>query len=242
MKRGIPGGFLLAIEGIDGAGKSTQADRVTAALRARGLEVVRTREPTDGPWGRRLRESALRGRLSPEEELHAFMEDRRQHVAGLIRPALEAGKIVVTDRYYFSTVAYQGALGFDPVDLLQRNEAFAIEPHLLVILDLPPEEALKRVGVRDGRLSEFESRRQLERCREIFGALDKPYLIRLDARMVAGELEARILFEFGWAAMKRLRERDDLSYGERLRASLRMHGAAEYEPVASSEVPGSGRP
>ncbi|HRZ34937.1 MAG TPA: dTMP kinase, partial [Candidatus Paceibacterota bacterium] len=114
MKRIIPGGFLLAIEGIDGAGKSVQAKAVAAVLLARGLDVVLTREPTRGPWGQLLRESAAKGRLSPADELKAFIEDRKQHVAELIRPSLEAGRIVITDRYYFSTVAYQGARGFNP--------------------------------------------------------------------------------------------------------------------------------
>lgn len=193
MKRTIPGGFLLALEGIDGAGKSVQAQAVAAALAARGFDVVLTREPTDGPWGRRIRESAVTGRMSPADELNAFLEDRKQHVAELIRPSLAAGKVVITDRYYFSTVAYQGARGFDPAELLRLNEAFAIEPDLLVIIDLTPEQALARVGHRDGRANEFETLAQLTRTREIFHALDKPYLVRIDGTREPADVRDAIL-------------------------------------------------
>lgn len=193
MKHTIPGGFLLALEGIDGAGKSVQAKAVGGALADRGFDVVLTREPTDGPWGRLLRESASKGRLSPQAELDAFLKDREQHVRELIRPSLAAGKIVITDRYYFSTVAYQGARGFDPAELLRLNEAFAVEPHLLVILDLTPEQALARVGHRDGRANEFETLAQLTRTREIFHALDKPYLVRIDGTREPAEVRDAIL-------------------------------------------------
>jgi dTMP kinase len=193
MKHFIPGGFLLAIEGIDGAGKSVQAKAVGTALAERGFEVVLTREPTNGPWGRLLRESATKGRLSPEAELDAFLKDREQHVAELIRPSLDAGKVVITDRYYFSTVAYQGARGFDPAELLRRNEAIAVEPQLLVLIDLDPETSLARIGNRDGQANEFETRAQLTRTREIFLNLRKPYLVRFDGNLSPAELTVAIL-------------------------------------------------
>lgn len=224
MKHTLPGGFLLAIEGIDGTGKSVQARAVAAALEGRGLEVVLTREPTDGPWGRRIRASAASGRMSPADELEAFLEDRRQHVRELIRPSLDAGRIVVTDRYYFSTVAYQGARGFDPRELLRTNEAFAIEPHLLVVLTLSPAEALARIGVRDGRGNAFETLDQLARTREIFDGLAKPYLVRLDAARPREALTAEILFRLGGAVLERLAQQEDMSAEERLEAALRFHG------------------
>ncbi len=199
----IPGGFLLAIEGIDGVGKSLQAEAVAKALEARGLECVVTREPTDGPWGRKLRESAVHGRLSAAEELEAFVEDRKEHVREVIRPALEAGRVLITDRYYFSTVAYQGARGFDPAELLRQNEAFAIEPHLLVVIDLDPETSLARVGRRDGGTNEFETLAELSRVRQIFLELRKPYIVRLDGRLSPIELRDRILVAFSRAAIER---------------------------------------
>ena len=76
-----PPGVLVAVEGIDGAGKTTQVERLTELFTREGYSVVRTKEPTDGPWGRKLRESATTGRLSPEDELDTFLRDRREHVA-----------------------------------------------------------------------------------------------------------------------------------------------------------------
>ena len=106
---------------------------LAASLKKDGHQVVLTREPTHGPAGQRL-QSYLLGpsrHLSPAEELDLFMADRREHVAQIIKPALERGKVVLTDRYYYSSVAYQGALGLDPNDILAANEAFAPVPDLV---------------------------------------------------------------------------------------------------------------
>jgi len=165
--------------------------------------------------------------MPPAEELEAFLEDRRQHVREVIRPALEAGRIVITDRYYFSTVAYQGARGFDPDELLWLNESFAVEPHLLVVLMLTPDEALARIGVRDGRGNAFETLSQLTRTREIFDGLSRPYLVRLDAVRPREELTAEILFHLSRAVIERLAQLADLSPLERLRAALRFHGGGD---------------
>ena len=237
MKRTLPGGFLLAIEGIDGAGKSVQAQAVGAALGARGLEVVLTREPTNGPWGRRLRESAAKGRLSPADELHAFLEDRKQHVAELIRPSLDAGSVVITDRYYFSTVAYQGARGFDPGELLRMNEAIAIAPHLLVLVDLDPQTSLGRIGHRDGTANEFETLAQLARAREIFLSIQTPCPLRLDGRRAPAELSDEILFAFGRSALERIAANAALSAAEKLAASLAVFGAPAPAAGAGTREP-----
>lgn len=225
MKTRFPGGFLLVIEGIDGAGKTTQASALAEVLQARGLDVLRSREPTDGPWGRRIRESARAGRMSPEEEARAFMEDRRQHVQDIIGPALEAGKVVILDRYYFSTVAYQGARGLDPDRLLRDNETFAIEPHLLALIDLPAEVGLQRVGYRDGRANQFETLAQLRRSREIFLSLRKPYLVVVDGRRPPEEIRDEILVAFSLKAVERIAAQRHLPAAERLRACLGVHGA-----------------
>src|SRR6266550_1777 len=118
MSQSPPPGFLLVLEGIDGAGKSTLLHKLAEYCAGRGLAVVVSKEPTDGPWGRKLRESAQSGRLSLEEELELFLKDRAEHVKGLILPALSEGKVVLLDRYYLSTAAYQGARGADPVRIL----------------------------------------------------------------------------------------------------------------------------
>jgi dTMP kinase len=196
-------GILVAFEGIDGSGKTTQARLLANRLETAGVSVVATREPTDGPHGRRLRASAATGRLPKEEELRAFVDDRREHVATLIAPALQAGRIVIVDRYYFSTAAYQGARGFDPDAIIAENEAFAPKPDLLVLLDIPVDEAMRRIGERDDgaeAVNHFEKRATLQKVAAIFRRLDRPDLLRLDGRLPVPELQQRIGAGFAAAA------------------------------------------
>ena len=133
-------GLLIVFEGLDGAGKTTQLGLLYDHLLEQGQDVVRLREPTDGPWGQKLRQLMVHGRdnVTPATELEWFLNDRREHVDQRIRPALDRKQIVLLDRYYFSTMAYQGALGYDPQDIRARNEAFAPPPDLLLLLNLPP--------------------------------------------------------------------------------------------------------
>jgi dTMP kinase len=186
-------GLLIVIEGIDGTGKSTQARRLGEWFEKHGREVVLSREPTDGPWGRKLRESAATGRLSPQDELEYFLNDRRQHVDEKIRPALAAGKVVILDRYYFSTMAYQGARGFDPVEIRRLNEEFAPVPDLLLILDLDVDTAHQRIGHRGDSTNEFEKHESLTRCRGIFLSLkDEQFARVIDSSGTLDEVAARI--------------------------------------------------
>jgi dTMP kinase len=186
-------GLFIVIEGIDGTGKSTQARHLAEWLVAHGREVVLSREPTDGPWGAQLRASAATGRLSPEDELQYFLNDRRQHVAETISPALAAGKVVILDRYYFSTMAYQGARGFDPAEIRRLNEQFAPVPDLLLILDIDVNMALQRIGSRGDSANEFEQRENLQRCREIFLSLkDEPFTRVIDSSGTPDEVGARL--------------------------------------------------
>jgi len=186
-------GLFIVIEGIDGTGKSTQTRLLEDWLRAQGRTVVRDREPTDGPWGKRLRESAATGRLSPGDELEYFLRDRREHVEGVITPALEAGTDVILDRYYFSNMAYQGARGFAPAEIRRRNEEFAPVPDVLLILDLPVDDAISRIGDRGDRVNEFEQRGSLERCREIYLSLaDEPFVHVIPSECGIGEVQERL--------------------------------------------------
>ncbi|MFM2220601.1 MAG: hypothetical protein RLZZ553_349 [Verrucomicrobiota bacterium] len=172
-------GCLIVIEGIDGTGKTSHAKRLASYLSSLGREVVLSREPTDGPWGRKLRESASTGRLGPEEELEYFLRDRREHVENVIKPALVQGKVVILDRYYFSTMAYQGARGFDPQEIRRRNEEFAPVPDVLFILDVELDTALQRIGHRGDTANHFERRESLQRCREIFLSLQNEPFVRV---------------------------------------------------------------
>jgi dTMP kinase len=189
-------GVLLALEGVDGCGKSTQAELLASALRERGLEVVLTCEPTDSPLGRQIREyfQGSDRYLSPKEELNLFMADRRGHVAEVIDPALAEGKIVITDRYYYSSVAYQGALGLDPDRILAQNEVMAVRPDLTVILTLPVAQALARLSRTPQRARQVsEDLAYLERVATIYAGLQGPNLRHLDASASPPAVHAALL-------------------------------------------------
>jgi dTMP kinase len=150
-------GFFVALEGGDGAGKSTQARLLERWLTEDlGHEVVLTHEPGATPTGRRLREILLHGdELDPRSEALLFAADRAQHVATVVRPALARGAVVVTDRFSDSSVAYQGAgrdLDGEEVARLSRWATRELVPDLTVVLDVPPEVGRGRVGGEADRL------------------------------------------------------------------------------------------
>ena len=188
-------GLLIAFEGIDGTGKSTQIALLAEYLAVLGHGVVTTREPTDGVYGQKIRSMfASRHELTSEEELELFMDDRREHVRELISPALAAGKIVLTDRYYFSTVAYQGAAGQDPARIMAENEAFAPVPDLVLLLTLSTEESTRRI--RSGRgevLNDFEQEEELARVAMVFDGLNMDYIKRIDASGSPERVHAEIV-------------------------------------------------
>ena len=128
-----------------------------------------------------MRESATVGRLSLEEELEHFVCDRRQHVEELLQPALDRGALVLLDRYYFSTAAYQGARGADPEVVLAMNEAFAPIPDLVLLMDCDPVVSLERVRERGGGADAFEKLEELQAVRNIFLALRRPFIRLIDA-------------------------------------------------------------
>jgi dTMP kinase len=176
-------GILVALEGIDGTGKSTQAKRLTAIFSEQGYAVVLLREPTGSPWGRRLREAATAGRrvLAPSQELDLFLQDRRYDVAAHIMPALADRKLVLMDRYYFSTIAYQGALGIDPNHIRHLNEAFAPVPDVVLLLLVSPAQALARIRHARGRADEaFEQEEYLQRVHESFRVMTGSHIRSID--------------------------------------------------------------
>ncbi len=189
-------GVLVALEGVDGSGKTTQAHLLAEALRSRGWEVVLTQEPTGFATGEKLRRylAGPTRHLSPNAELLLFLDDRREHVARVIRPALDAGRIVITDRYYYSSVAYQGALGLDPARILAANEAFAPRPQLAFILTLPPEAAVARLSQTPGRQRQVsEGREYLEKVADIYASLTGTWIHRVDAARPPEVVQAELL-------------------------------------------------
>ncbi len=161
-------GFFLTIEGVDGAGKSTQARALAARLTAEGREVILTREPGGAPGAEEIRTLLLTGdagRWSPVTETLLFFAARRDHVERLIAPALARGAVVICDRFTDSTRAYQatarpaeGKAGADPalIDLLHR-EVIGLDPDLTLIFDMDPEAALHRGLARGIAEARFES-------------------------------------------------------------------------------------
>ena len=144
-------GFFLTLEGLDGSGKTTQARLLAQFLEEKGIKVRLTREPGGGLPG--VRDLLLKGEaLSPEAEYLLFSADRAEHVRKVIFPALEEGFWVISDRYLDSSLAYQGyGRGLPLSWLLQvaKEVTLGLQPHLTFLLDLPPEEALKRVSTPD---------------------------------------------------------------------------------------------
>ncbi len=149
-----PKGLFITFEGIEGSGKTTQLLRAAELLRREGLPVVTTREPGGTSLGLQLRRLLLElpEPMDPAAELLLMFADRRQHLRDGILPALEAGRIVLCDRYTDASRAYQGAgrkLGEELVDLLQENFA-PLEPDRTYLLDCPVDSALARVAARPG--------------------------------------------------------------------------------------------
>jgi dTMP kinase len=159
-------GILIAVEGIDGSGKSTVAGYIAGRLEEQGIPCVLLREPSESVYGKRLRE--MKWLLSAEDELELFTRDREVDVRERILPALRDGKVVIMDRYYLSSIAYQGARGIDPEMIRERNESFAPKPDLVLLLDLPVDVAMERIRKRKGSTTPFENRKLLGKVRELF--------------------------------------------------------------------------
>jgi len=167
------GGLFVAFEGGEGAGKSTQARRLAAALTARGYDVVVTFEPGATAVGRKIRDVLLdpaNSDMAPRTEAMLYAADRAQHVQEILRPALERGAVVITDRYVDSSLAYQGAgRELDPHEIrrLSRWATDGLYPDLTVLLDVPPEVGLARATGPGDRL-EAEAMAFHERVRQSF--------------------------------------------------------------------------
>ncbi|WP_460796601.1 dTMP kinase [Nocardioides pacificus] len=192
-------GVFVCFEGGDGAGKSTQSRALREWLEAEGYDVVSTFEPGDTEVGRRLRQIVLdpaTGDLSDRTETLLYAADKAEHVDTVVQPALDAGRVVVTDRYVDSTLAYQGAgrtLDVAEVERVARWATHDLRPHLTVVLDLMPEQGLGRFEERDrieGQSLEFH-----RRVREAFltmAAADPEHYLVVDARLEREEIAAAV--------------------------------------------------
>ncbi len=163
----LPRGILIAYEGIDGSGKTTQSKLACERLREMGYPVHWTREPTDGSFGREIRRLVNEGKADDGAEIfRLFHEDRREHLSREIYPLLANRQVVVTDRYYLSSFAYQGAMGVDPDQILSKSETEFPRPDLVVWIDVPVDTALERIRTsRPHGFDSFEKKEFLEKVR-----------------------------------------------------------------------------
>ena len=206
MKTPIPEGYLVAIEGIDGAGKTSVSTAIAQWCGERGLLSLFSKEPTGVDYGATLRQSAAKGRLSLDDELDLFLLDRQGHVTRAIQPALSSSAIVVLDRYYWSTAAYQGARGADPTAILEANEKFAPKPDLVILLDLPVALGIERIRARGDEPNAFEKTKALNRSRSIFLELANhdPSCKVVDATMPMREVVSIALNHFRHSAIEKI--------------------------------------
>ncbi|MUL41823.1 dTMP kinase [Streptomonospora sp. PA3] len=195
----LPGTFIV-LEGGEGAGKSTQAGRLSVWLREEGFEVVTTREPGSSKLGMRLRALLLDREhtgMSARAEALLYAADRAEHVSSVVLPALRRGAIVISDRYIDSTLAYQGAGRDLAREEIERVNEWATEdlvPHMTVLLDIPPDEGLARLGGSTDRM-EAESEEFHARVRQGFRDLaerDPSRYLVVDAREPAEEITREI--------------------------------------------------
>jgi dTMP kinase len=192
-------GRLIAFEGVEGSGKSTQVELLRQALEGRDREVVVTREPGGTPAGERVRALLLdpEVELGPRAEALLFAAARAELVAEVIRPALERGAHVLCDRYLDSSLAYQGAargLGRGPVEEVNRFATGGLLPDVVVLLDLDPAAGL---GRRAGALDRIEAQDLgfHRRVRQAFcdlAAADPGRFVVVDAAAPVGEVAARV--------------------------------------------------
>jgi dTMP kinase len=199
-------GRFITFEGIDGSGKSTQLRMLASDLRLKGYHVQTTMEPGGTPLGRRLREAFLETEetVAPLAELLLFAADRAQHVELLIKPALEEGKIVISDRYADATVAYQGAGRGFPETMINQVVKIAtggLKPDLTIFFDVTIERAILRTDSRD---ESGEKKNRMDReTTEFYSRVRKGYLkiaekekkrfVVIDANGSVEEVHARVL-------------------------------------------------
>jgi dTMP kinase len=191
-------GVFVCLEGGEGAGKSTQAKALAAWLTGAGHSVRLTFEPGDTPVGRELRRIVLdpaTGELSARTEALLYAADKAEHVDTVVRPALDRGEVVVTDRYVDSSLAYQGSGGLEHAGLeaMLRWATADLRPHLTVLLDLEPQQGLDRFTGRDRiEQRDLDYHARVRRVLLDVAADDPDHYLVLDARLPVDEVTAAI--------------------------------------------------
>lgn len=190
-------GVLIVFEGIDGTGKSTQCSLLEKLLSEMQVPNIALAEPTRGTWGLKIRRLLTEGRqgISPQEELSWFVNDRKDDIEKNIMPALQEKKVVIMDRYYFSTAAYQGALGMDPEQIRLDNEKFAPIPDRVLIFLSSTETCLERIESSRDQKSAFEKQDYLNNVQNIFKSFNGPNIRFIESVGSLSEVHEKVLEE-----------------------------------------------
>lgn len=193
-------GKFILFEGIDGAGKSTQCDMLFAFALKRGINCIKLSEPTSGEWGTKIRKMLSMEPPPPvEEQINMFIKDRIEDVSLNINPALEAGKIIIMDRYFYSNAAYQGCAEMPPDEIIKRNMALNFPlPERVYFLDLDPESAMDRIVKRNssGGREIFEKVSFLKQVRDNFLSISDEKFLILDGSKNAEDIFPVIMNDF----------------------------------------------
>jgi len=156
-------GIFICIEGLDGSGKTTHAYRLVRNLQKQGFDAVYTTEPSRGELGKFIRTSILQGKKRVPRVVEAllFAVDRVEHLEKMVKPALKEGKIVISDRCVYSSLAYQGAAGLD-LEWIEEINRMALPPDLALYIDVPPEVVVKRIRRKKSVMERLETQRKVK--------------------------------------------------------------------------------
>ena len=203
-------GILIAVEGIDGAGKTTQVNMLYRALKRAGVPVGT-------------------GRLSPAEELETFIKDRTEHVEKLIAPHLAAGEVVILDRYFYSTIAYQGARGADVPTVSDEMHRLFPTPDAVYLLDVEPLVGIHRIANDRGEEpNHFEDRDSLGQARAIFNQMRDESICRINGVLSIVSVHEQIMGLFVDGPLRQKRCAKEYGCDDPFHCSFRYAGTCEW--------------
>jgi len=185
-------GVFICIEGLDGSGKTTHAHRIVRNLQKKGFDAVYTTEPSRGELGKFIRSSVLQGKKRVPRVVEAllFAVDRVEHLEKTVKPALKEGKIVISDRCVYSSLAYQGAAGLD-LEWIEEINRMALPADLTVYIDVPPEVVVERITRKKSVMEKLETQRRVKKVYMKY--VENGKLVPVDGDKRKGEVTQNIL-------------------------------------------------